>query len=321
MIGGCTTVEPKAVTTTSKYPDRPITIIVPFTAGGVLDLVARSLQKEAPKQLGQALVVVNKPGGTGTIGWNELAGAVPDGYTLGITGVEVILQSLYGSTKYNYPTALEPLAQISSNPMVMVVRADQPWQNVDDLVKYAKQHPGELKFGHSGVGSTIHILGEMFAQASNIKVEQVPFRGSAESLAALLGGHIQVVFINPASIKEHLKSGTVRVLAVTTEKRLTDPVFADLPTFKEQGMDLIFSYWVGVAAPKEMPSEVKNKLADGLKGIIVEPGFQKNIENMGLQFEYLNPQESQEKWIADNQKLFKVLQETGILDRISEQKK
>jgi tripartite-type tricarboxylate transporter receptor subunit TctC len=205
--------------------------------------------------------------------------------------------------------------------MVMVVRADQPWQNVDDLVKHAEQHPGELKFGHSGVGSTIHILGEMFAQASNIKVEQVPFRGSAESLAALLGGHVQVIFINPASIKEHLKNGTVRVLAVTAEQRLADPVFANVPTFKEQGMDIVFSYWVGVAAPKEMPIEVKAKLANGLKAIILEPDFQKNIENMGLQFEYLNPQESQAKWLIDSQKLSKVLQETGILDRINEQKK
>jgi tripartite-type tricarboxylate transporter receptor subunit TctC len=137
-------------------------------------------------------------------------------------------------------------------------------------------------------------------------------------MAALLGGHIQVVFLSPATIKEHLKNGKVRALAVATEQRLTDPVFVDVPTFKEQGMDIVFSYWIGVAAPKEMPIEIKAKLANGLKAIIVDPEFKKNVENIGLQVEYLNSQESQAKWLADNQKLSKVVQETGILDRIKE---
>jgi tripartite-type tricarboxylate transporter receptor subunit TctC len=313
--------EPKTVTTTSKYPDRPITVIVPFSAGGGLDLLARAMEKTSSQHLGQPLIVVNKPGGSGTIGWNELAGAAPDGYTLGITGVEVILQPLYGSTKYNYPTALEPLAQISSNPMVMVVQANQPWQNVDDLVKYAEQHPGDLKFGNAGVGSLVHVFNDMFAHTAGITIEPVPFRGASEMLTALLGGHIQAIITNPATIKEHLKNGTIRALAVTAEHRMADPVFADVPTFKEQGLDLVFSYWIGVAAPKEMPIEVKAKLANGLKAIIVDPEFQKNLENIGLQVEYLNPQEFQTKWLADNQTLSKTVQETGILDRIKEQKK
>jgi tripartite-type tricarboxylate transporter receptor subunit TctC len=135
MIGGCTMMEPKTVTTTSKYPEKPITIIVPFSAGGGMDLLARALEKTSLQHLGQPLIVLNKPGGAGTIAWDELAGATPDGYTIGITGVEVILQPLYSPTKYNYPTALEPLVQVSSHPMVMVVQAEQPWQNVDDLVK------------------------------------------------------------------------------------------------------------------------------------------------------------------------------------------
>jgi tripartite-type tricarboxylate transporter receptor subunit TctC len=320
MLGGCTTTEPKTVTKPIKYPDKPITIIVPFSAGGVYDLIARALEKTSNQHLGQPLVVVNKSGGAGTIGWNELVSASPDGYTIGIIGVDSILQSLYGSTKYNYPTALEPLGQIFSAAMVMAIQSEQPWQNVDDLVKYARQHPGKLKFGNSGVGSLPNIISEKFAQSAGVTTEQVPFRGAAESVAALLGGHIHVVFINPASIKEHLKSNTIRVLAVTTEQRLTDPVFAAIPTFKELGMDVVFNNWVGVAAPKEMSLEVKAKLADGLKAIIVEPEFKENVENMGLQFEYLSPQEFQAKWIADNQKLSKIVQETGILDRIKEQK-
>jgi tripartite-type tricarboxylate transporter receptor subunit TctC len=111
------------------------------------------------------------------------------------------------------------------------------------------------------------------------------------------------------------------VLAVTAEQRLTTPVFADVPRFKEQGLDIVCSYWIGVAAPKELPNEVKAKLADGLKAIIVDSEFRKNVENMGLQFEYLNPEKSQAKWMVDNQTLSKTVQEPGILDRIKEQKK
>jgi tripartite-type tricarboxylate transporter receptor subunit TctC len=321
MIGGCNTMEPKMVTTTSKYPDKPINIIVPFNAGGSLDMIARSLEKTSNQHLGQPLIVVNKPGGGGSIGWNELAASNPDGYNIGIAGIEIILQPLYGPTKYNYPTALDPLIQVSSTPMVMVVQANQPWQNIDDLVTYAHQHPDRLKFGNAGIGSLTHVYSELFAYDAGITTDPVPFRGSSEALAALLGGHIQVFFTSPATIKEHLKNGTLRVLAVTSEQRLTDPVFADVPTFKEQGLDIVFSYWVGVAAPKEMPDEVKAKLAEGLKAIITEPEFQKNVENIGLQFQYLNPEESQAKWMADNQKLSKIVRETGILDRIKEQKK
>lgn len=321
ILGGCTMIEPKILTTTSKYPDRPITIIVPFSAGGSLDLVSRALEKTAIQHLGQPLIIVNKPGGGGSIGWNELAAANPDGYTIGIAGIDILLQPLYGPTKYNYPTALDPLIQVSSTPMVMVVQANKPWKNINDLVMYAHQHSERLKFGNAGIGSLTHVYSELFAHDVDIATDPVPFQGSSEVLAALLGGHIQAFFTSPATVKEHIKNGTLRVLAVTSEQRLSDPVFADVPTFKEQGMDIVFNYWVGVVAPKEMPVEVKAKLAEGLKAIIFDPEFKKNVEGIGLQFEYLNPEKSQMKWIDDNQELSKIVKETGILDRIKEQKR
>jgi tripartite-type tricarboxylate transporter receptor subunit TctC len=321
ILGGCTSMENKTVTTTSKYPDKPITLIVPFGVGGGMDLVARLLEKTAPTHLGQPLVIINKPGGAGTLAWNELAGANPDGYTIGMIAIEVLLQPLYSPTKYHYPTALEPIVQISESSMVMAIQAEQPWQNTDDLIMYAKQHPGKIKFGHSGMGGLAHVAGESFAKSADIQLEQVPFQSSAETMTNLLGGHTQVAFVNPASAKEYMKDGMIRVLAMASEKRLADPIFANVPTFKEQGLDVIGSGWYGIAAPKDLPIEVKTKLSEGFKIIINDPEFKKSIEQLGLQASYLGPKESGEIWLTDSQKLTQIAQETGILDKIKAQKK
>ncbi len=313
--------ENKAVPAATKYPEKPITLIVPFSVGGGTDLAARLLEKNALKYLGQPLVIVNKPGGAGTVAWNELAGAAPDGYSIGMTSTEMILHPLYASTKYHYPTALEPLAQISDISMVMVVQSDQPWKSVDDLIKYAKQHPGQLKFANSSLGSLSHITGETFAKTATIDLMQVPFQGGAESMANLLGGHVQIAFLSPSLVKENIKSGKVRALAVAGDKRLSDPLFANIPTFKEQGFDVAFGDWYILAAPKELPIEVKNKLIDGFNRMINDPEFKTNMNNLGLEVSYLDAKDSQEKWINENQKLSKIVQETGILDLIKAQKK
>ncbi|MBP2628438.1 MAG: hypothetical protein H6Q68_3149 [Firmicutes bacterium] len=306
--------------TSNQYPAKPITMIVPFSAGGGMDLLARALEKSAPKYLGQPLVVVNKPGGTGTIGWNELASASPDGYTIGMSVVELIVQPLYGSTKYHYPTALDPLIQISASPLVMIVQGEQPWQDITSLIEYGKQHPGQLKFGHQGIGSMGHIIGEIFAKTADITIGQVPFRGASEATAALLGTHVQFAVVNPLSVKEQIRNGTIRALAVSGEKRLADPVLAEIPTFKEQGLDIVVNNWFGVAAPKGLPPQVQMKLVEGFKTMIFDPDFKRSVDALGVEIEYLGPQETQEKWLDDNTKLTKIIQITGILDKIKEQK-
>lgn len=303
-----------------KYPERSITMIVPFSAGSGPDLIARLLEKSIQQQLGQPLVIVNKPGGAGTLGFNELVGANADGYTIGISSVELILNPLYGSSKYNYLSALEPLAQATSSTSVLVIQANQPWQDAKAIIEYGKTNPGKLKFGHQGIGSFSHIVGETFSLLTESGLEQVPFRGGGETVAALLGGHIQIAFVSPAMAKEHIKNGTLRALAVSDNKRLSDPVFAQVPTFKEQGFDIVFNSWFGVASPKELPPEIKNKLAESLKNIMATPDFQKSVEDMGYQLDYAGPKEAVEKWQADNQKLTKTVQETGILNLIKSQK-
>ncbi|MBU2701853.1 tripartite-type tricarboxylate transporter receptor subunit TctC [Sporomusaceae bacterium BoRhaA] len=311
----------KATVTTKKYPEKPITMIVPFSAGGGLDLIARAMEKFAPKYLGQPITIINKPGGAGTIGWNELAASNPDGYTLAITATDILLPSLYGPTKYDYQTAIQPLAQITSQPFIMVVQADQPWQTLDDVIAYAKTHPGQLKFGHGGVGAITHVVGEMFAHDAGITLESVPFRGASESTTALLGGHVQIVFTTSAVIQEYVKDGMLKALAVTGEQRLTDPLFAQIPTFKEHGLNIQLDHWYGIAAPKELPADVKANLAAGFKTLFADPEFKTSMKNMGMRIKYLGPTESQQKWLTDSQELSTAIQETGVLEQISAQKK
>ncbi len=322
MIGGCTSIKSSTIITpkVEKYPNKPITIIVPWNAGTVADLVSRTLEKSALKYLGQPLTVINKPGGTTTIGLNELAGSNPDGYTIGLSTSELFLQPLFLSTKYNYATALEPLAQITSTPYIMAIQANQPWQSVNDLINYAKQHPGQLKFGHAGIGSIPHLIGETFTKKAGITMNQVPLQGSVEVMAALLGGHVQVIFTNPGAVKEQIKNGTVRVLAVAGEHRLTDSFFANIPTFKEQGIDIVYGVRMGIAIPKETPPDIKDQLAEELKAEITDPQFKQSIENMGLQYEYLGHEDSQAQWLTENKELTKAVQESGILDIIKSQK-
>lgn len=321
FIGGCNGTQNKAVSNTNKYPEKPITMIVSVSAGGPMDLVARSMEKESIKYIGQPLTTVIKPGGSGVLGWNELASANPDGYTIGITSIDMLLIPLFGDTKYDYPITLDPIALVAELPLVLVVQADQPWDNITDFVQYGKEHPGEIKFGHGGVGSIGHIVGEGFAKSADIRMEQVPFRGASEAISALLGGHIQAIVVNSAAVKEHVKSGTIKVLSVSSEQRVSDPLLQNVPTFKEQGYDVAFSTWFCISAPKELPADVKAKLTDGFKRMIADPEFQQNLRNIGLHVSYLDSDALKLKWISDRQKLSKTIQETGILDLIKDQKK
>lgn len=321
FLTGCSILHSKMVTATGQYPNKPITVLVPFSVGSGTDLTARLLEKFAPKHMGQSLVIVNKPGATGAIGWNELINSSPDGYTIGVTAFDLLLLPHYGTTKYDYPSALNPLMQISAVPMVLVAHSDLQFQSLNELIDYSRNHPGTLKFGGGGVGGIPHVLGEMFNQEAGITTKYVPFNGSSEATAALLGGHLQFIFVNPMTIKEHIKNGTVRALAVSSNQRLSDPILDQIPTFKELGFDITLQNWFGLASPKEMPGEVQKVLIEGLEAIVNDPEFQKSMEDMGLPVQYLGPKDTQAKWAGDREILNRELKKTSILEQIKAQKK
>jgi tripartite-type tricarboxylate transporter receptor subunit TctC len=305
----------------AKFPAKPINIVVPYSPGGSSDLVARSLGRVASKYLGQPLVVMNKPGAAGTLGLNAVGDARPDGYTVGITNSGMILQPLVGQTKYNYATDLEAIAQAGYIPFVFAVRAEAPWKDLDEFTRYAKQHPGEIKYGHTGIGNTAHTAPEQYAKLAGVKIEPIPFDGGAPLIAALLGGHIQAIMNNPVDLQQHVKAGKIRVLAVADERRIDDPQYKEVPTFKEKGFPVYAMLWQGVGAPKGMPQDVKRALADGFKNMTNDPESRKAIVDMGLIFEYLGPEAFQKKWIEQQEALKIVLVETGILELIKSQKK
>lgn len=319
LAGGCN-LQNKQTAANEKYPVKPITFIVSYAAGGSADMMARALEKVAQKHLGQSLVVTNITGGAGTIGWNELAGAKPDGYTIGYIGTGAVLQPLYGQTRYHYTTALEPLVQVMSTPSVAVVAADQPWEKMSDLVEYARRNPGVIKYGHSGLGSGNHVLGEMVAKEAGITINQVPFKGEAEALAAVLGGHIQLMFTSPPTVAEYVKSGKVKILAISSEQRLNDPVFQNVSTFKEQGLNVILYFRYGVGAPKGLPPEIKKQLADEFEKVVSDPEFKRNMEELGMTVEYLNFKDFNQKWAEDAENLAKMVKELKIAEKIAAQK-
>ena len=319
LVGGCGTKD-KPATATEKYPDKPITLIVPASAGGTNDMMARSMEKLSEKYLGQPFIVKNVPGGSGTIGWNEVIVSKDDGYTLSTVTTTALLQPLYGEVQYHYPSALDPLVQVISTPIVAVTRSDMAWNNMRELVDYIKHHSGEVKFGHPGLGSGSHVVGEMIGVKSDINLPQVPFRGDSETLAALLGGHVQLIFVAPSSVKEHVKAGKVKMLGVATDKRMSEPEFSDVRTFQEQGIDVVFGFWFGIASHKGIPSDVKSKLLKGLEKIINDPEYSQTMRAMGVSIDYLGHEEFSDKWLNESERLRKIVKETGIAEKIASQK-
>lgn len=315
-LGGCSNIAARKPAV-EEYPSHQIKIIAPFGAGGGVDSQARALQKVAIKYLNQPIVVINKPGGGGNIGLYEIAKSSPDGYTWGIASPEVIFHSVYGTAKHHYLTALDPIAQISSAPFFLVVNAESPWNSVEDIIEYGKSTP--LKFSHGGIGSASHVVGEVFGKLNHIKTLQVPFKQSSEKIGMLLGKHVDATFTSLAPVKEHIKAGKLKVLASTGSKRLEDPLFSTVPTFKELGMDIEYTDWYGIATSKPLPPDIKAKLAANLKEMILDPEVKTALKSIDVQIEYLGTEDFQKKWIQEADRLKKIVTETGVLEQIKQQ--
>ncbi|HYF19151.1 MAG TPA: tripartite tricarboxylate transporter substrate binding protein [Ramlibacter sp.] len=306
--------------TQERFPSRPITLIVPFAPGGSTDLLARLMKKYAVKHLGQDLLIVNKPGAGATIGWNEVVAAPPDGYTLGAVTSSAAIRPVFGDTRHNYIQALEPIAWVSTIPQVLAVRTESPWKTIEDLVRHARENPGKLTYGHSGLGNSTHVAMETLALRAGIKVMQVPYNSGSQVLNALLGGHIDATMATPVEFQEHMAAGRLRVLAVFADKRFEAPQFRDVPTVAEKGWAVESLSWNGVAAPLNLPAPVRRYLVEGFRALAAEPEFVEAANKSGLFITYAGPDRFREKWKSDQETFLRQATETGILAMVKSQK-
>jgi tripartite-type tricarboxylate transporter receptor subunit TctC len=290
----------------AEFPTREVQIIIPWAAGGATDLIFRALGATTGKYLGRAVVVVNKPGGAGAVGYTEAMKAQPDGYTLasGITPLTILPHNV--KTAFTYKD-FEPIINVVSDPGMFLMRSDAPWKSLKEFLDYAKNNPDMITVGNSGAGGGVHLIALAFEKAAGVKFNHIPFTGGGPSVTALLGGHVNAVSVSPPEGIEHVKAGKLKIIALFSDKRFE--MFPDVPTVKEQGVNFAMGQWRGLIAPKGTPPDVIKKLHDAFKKGMEDPVFQKNAKDMAVNLQYLGP-EAFGKLMASEHELFgKLIQE------------
>lgn len=291
------------------YPDKPVTFIVGFPAGGASDMTARALSEAVKKHFPRPLVVVNRPGAAGTIGAAEIVQAKPDGYTIGLSAVAVLtVQPHRTKLPYDTPDDYTPIIKLNNLPVCFAVKADAPWKTMKDVLEYARAHPGKLRVGHGGNGTILHLDLELFKTKAGVDLTAVPFTGGAESVPALLGGHVEGVNIHHGEIVPHVKAGKARVLAVYEEKR--NPLFPDVPTFRELGYDVTLGVYYLVIGPKGLAPGIVTALHDAFKKAMEEDAFINAMKARGFDVAYEGTGDIKKRLLRDyeqNAKLVDIL--------------
>lgn len=265
------------------YPEKPVTVICPWTAGGGTDVLLRALSKSAEKFLGQSITVLNQTGGAGAIGHNAIRAARPDGYTVGMITFELNSLPPQGLVPFTWKD-FDPLMRINSDPAALTVRSDAPYSTVRGFMDYAKAHPGEITIGNSAPGSVWHIAAGLAAEKTGVQVKHVPFDGAQPAVTALVGGHIKAVAVSVAEVRGQAQAGNLKILGVMSAER--DKIFPDVPTFKEQGVDVQFYTWRGLGLPKGVPPAVRAKIADAYKKAFDSQEFKEFAAKASLNLAY-----------------------------------
>lgn len=284
------------------YPSRTITVVSPFPPGGVSDTITRPLVAALETVFKQPVVLENKSGAAGAVGAQFVAAAKPDGYTLlthivSISGFAAV-DKLFGRQPKFTNADFIPLARIVADPIVMIVNNDLPYKTLKDLIADAKANPDKLIYSSSGLYGASHIPTVLFAKsAGDLQMRHLPANGGGPAVTAVLGGNVNF-FMSPTSIAlPHIRAGKVRPLAVSSAKRIK--TLPDVPTFKEQGYDLEYYFWVGIFAPKGTPAPIINTLRDGLNKAAHSKQFLDTLDNLGQELAYMDQPEFTTFWAAD----------------------
>lgn len=263
-----------------QFPDRPITLVAPFSPGGALDLIARALAQKLNDEFGQSVVVDNRAGAAGIIGTQYVARAAPDGYTilLGATTTHGINPSLYSKLPYDAVNDFAPVSLIATIPHMLVANPKLPANNLQELIKLGKSKP--MSFGSAGIGSPHHLAGEMLKSETGMDIQHVPYKGSGPAMMAVMSGELEFMSTEVTAAMPHIKAGKLKPLAVAAAKR--SPTLPDVPTFAEQGMPgFEVTAWYAIFAPKDTPKDVVAKLNRALAKAVRQPDVKEKFATLG----------------------------------------
>lgn len=265
------------------YPDRAITWIVPFSAGGPTDSMARNIANRLSQEIKQTILVENKPGAGGTIGATAAARSDPDGYTflVGHIGYMAAAPSLYSELRYDPVEDFEAVFRFPDTPLVLLVGENSPYKTIDELVAFGKKNPGELNFSNAGVGSTSHLVAAMFASKAGMNITPIAYKGAGPALNDLMGGQVDAMFDQTNTALPQTRGGKVRALGLTSAKRMDQ--FPGVPTMKEKAVPgFQVATWYGLYAPKGTPSNVIDTLSSAYKTIMQDKAFTQKMSDQGI---------------------------------------
>jgi tripartite-type tricarboxylate transporter receptor subunit TctC len=293
------------------YPTRSVRFVVGYPAGGATDILARLIGQRLSERLGQQFVIENKPGAGNNIGTETVVNAEPDGYTvLLVNPANYINASLYANLRFNFIRDIAPVASFNRVPNVMTVAPDVPAKTVAEFIAYVNANPGKVNMASSGNGTSVHLSGELFMAMSGAKMQHVPYRGAAPAITDLLGNRVQVIFDNMPSIIQHISSGSLRALAVTTAAR--SPELPDVPTVGETVPGYEASALFGMGAPKKTPPEIVEKLNREINAVLAEPEMKKRLVELGGEPLISSPEVFGAMIAAETEKWEKVVKFAGL---------
>ncbi|MSQ56443.1 MAG: tripartite tricarboxylate transporter substrate binding protein [Limnohabitans sp.] len=298
------------------YPTKAITMVVPFPPGGLADIVARPVADAMSKELGQPVVIENKPGAGGGIGMGYVAKSKPDGYTvvMALSSLTVIPEAdvLVGRQPMFAINDLKPIARYTADPTVLAVHVDSPWKTAKDFVEDARKRPGAINYGSSGNYGTMHVPMEILSQTATLKLTHIPFTGAGPAVVALLGGQIDAVSTGPATVLQHVKAGKIRVLGHWGVAKLDS--MPDVLSLKDQGLNAEYAQWSGLFIPSATPEPIAQRLRVAARNAAQDAKVKEIIQNAGSPIQYQDSADFEKYVHADAKRMADVVKRIGKVE-------
>ena len=301
---------PASAPAESAYPSRPVRWVVPYTAGGATDVLSRLICQRLSERLGQPFIVENKPGAGSNIGTQAVIASPPDGYTLLLTSTANAINASFDPTlSFDFAKGIVPVAGVARIPLVLVVNNDLPIRSVSELIAYARANPGKLSVASSGIGTSLHLSGELFKAMAGVQFVHVPYRGSAPGLTDLMSGQVHGMFDNVTSSFELVRSGRIRALGVTTHER--SDTLPDVPPISDTLPGYETSSFYGVGAPRDTPQEIVDLLNKEINAALVDPLIRQRLGELGAISLAGNAREFGAMFVAETERWRKVVEMSG----------